>query len=151
MLQGQASKIVGITPPAAIKDDGSYTTAELDVAGFSECTIYVYIGATDIAMVALKVTESDTAGSGHADVTGLVFGTSENTAGSTSVLPSATDDNDIFAFDIDLRGRKRYLDVTATAGDGSTGTFAVLWAELRRGVETPTTATERGLNQVLRV
>ncbi len=58
------------------------------------------------------------------DVTGLVYGTSAGIAGTTSALPTATDDNKCFKFEIDLRGRKRYLDLVATCGDGATGTFA---------------------------
>ena len=150
MIPSQMTKVVSLTPPAAIVDNASYTTAELDTKGWSYCTIYAYLGATDIAMTALKVQESDTAGSGHADVTGLVFGTSTNIDGSTSALPSATDDNKLYAFDIDLRGRKRYLDVVATAGDGTTGTYLVAWAVLSRGAEAPVSSSERGCDEVLR-
>lgn len=151
MIRSQTQKVVGITPPAAIVDNASFTTAEIDTFGFDYVTIYGYLGATDIAMTALKVTESDTAGSGHADVTGLVFGTSTNTAGTTSTLPSATDDNKFFAFEIDMRGRKRYLDVTATMGDGTVGGFLALWAVLERAEAGPDSATDRGCSQILRV
>lgn len=144
-------KLVKMTPPQAIVDNASWTTTEVDTLGFDYCEIYVHLGATDVAMAALAVTESDTSGSGHANVPGLIFGTSTNTAGSTSTLPSATDDNKFFCFDIDLRGRKRYLDLTATAGDGTTGTFLVAWAVLSRAEATPVTASERGCSQILRV
>lgn len=147
----QNFKVVNLTPPAAIIDNKSATVAELDTNGYDYCQIMVILGATDIAMTALKVTESDTSGSGHADVTGLIFGTSTNTAGSTSALPTATDDNDIFLFEIDLRYRKRYLDVTATVGDGTAGAYVTIIALLSRGNEPPFTATERGINQILRV
>lgn len=151
MICSQRQKLVAITPPQAIVDNASWTTAEIDTFGFDYATIYVHFGAMDIAMVALKVTESDTAGSGHADVTGLVFGTSTNTAGSTSTLPSATDDNKFFAFEVDLRGRKRYLDLVATGGDGAAGTFLVAWAVLERAEINPDSATDRGCSQILRV
>lgn len=147
----QNFKFVSVTPPAAIVDDASYTTAEIDTLGYDYCTIVCYLGATDIAMVALKVQESDTSGSGHADVTGLVYGTSTDIAGSTSSLPSSTDDNKAFVFEIDLKGRKRYLDVVATAGNGTNGTFATIFALLSRGDETPVTASERGVGNVLRL
>lgn len=151
MIQAQNQKIVNLTPPAAIVDNTSYTVAELDTLNWDYCQIYVILGATDIAMTALAVTESDTAGSGHANVTGLVFATSNNIAGSTSALPVATDDDDVFCFDIDLKTRKRYLDVTATAGDGSVGTYACIIAILSRGDTAPVTAAQRGCNQILRV
>ena len=150
-IAAQNCKLVSVTPPAAIVDNASYTTSEIDTLGFDYAKIVVYLGATDIAMTALAVTESDTSGAGHANVSGLVWGTAENIAGSTSTLPSATDDNKFFVFDIDLKGRKRYLDVTATAGDGTSGTFAVIWAELSRAEDTPTTAAQRGAAEVLRV
>ena len=151
MIHAQNVKYVSITPPAAIVDDGSYTTAEVDTIGFDYATVVVYLGASDIAMTALAVTESDSSGSGHANVTGLVYGTSTNVAGSTSSLPSATDDNKFFLFEIDLRGRKRYLDLTATAGDGSAGTFATMLAILSRAEESPGTAAGAGAADILRV
>jgi len=151
MVPAQNAKWLNLTPPAAIVDNASLTVTEIDTLGFDYCEVIVVLGATDIAMTALAVTESDTSGSGHANVTGLVFGTSTNVAGSTSVLPTATDDNDIFKFEIDLRGRKRYLDLTATIGNGTAGTYAVVLARLSRkdiGIEG---ATEAGCNQILRV
>ena len=98
-------KLMSVTPPAAIVDNASFTTAEVDTAGWDMARIVVYLGATDIAMSALKVTESDTSASGHADITGAVFGTSTDIDGSTSALPSATDDNKFFVIDLDLRGQ----------------------------------------------
>lgn len=151
MVPAQDAKWLNLTPPAAIVDNASLTVTEIDTLGFDYAEIIVVLGATDIAMTALAVTESDTSGSGHANVTGLIFGTSDNTAGSTSVLPTATDDNDVFKFEIDLRARKRYLDVTATIGNGTAGTYAVVLARLSRSKTGVETATEAGCNQILRV
>jgi hypothetical protein len=144
-------KLVTITPPAAIVNNGSYTTAEIDTKGFRHMRIIAHLGATDIAMTALKATESDSSGANHADVTGAVFGTSTDIAGNTSALPSATDDNKFFVIDLDLRGRKRYIDVTATAGNGSAGTFLTIWAELYRGEATPVSLTNLGAGGALSV
>lgn len=142
----QGLKVVNVTPPAAIVDNASFTTNEIDTLGFDYCTVYVSLGATDVDMTALKVQESDTSGSGHADVTGLVFGTSDDAdSGTTSALPLSTDDNGVFAFHIDLKGRKRYLDIVATAGNGAAGTYASILAVLDRANNVPTTAVERGL------
>ena len=104
-------------------------------------------------MTALKMQESDTSGSGHADITGLVYGTSSNIAGSTSALPSATDDNKTFLFEIDLKGRKRYLDLVATAGDGAAGTFMAAVAVLGRAEDLTDTAAGRlgSAGDILRV
>jgi len=142
-------KLVSVTPPAAIIDDSAVTTAEIDTQGWDWARIIVYLGATDIAMTALKITESDASGSGHADVTGLVYGTSEDIDGDTSALPAADDDNGFFIFDIDLRGRKRYLDVGATVGDGAAGTYITILAELFRGDTRPTTVAGHGAGGML--
>ncbi len=147
----QLPKFVAVTPPAAVYDNASLTTTTIDTQGFDFARIIVFLGAIDIAMSALKVGESDTDGS-FTDVTGLVFGTSINSVGSTSALPTALNDNGIFIFDIDLRGRKRYLDVTATAADSATvGTYAAILCELYRGEKQPATATEAGVVQILQV
>lgn len=150
-VHAQNAKWVSVTPPAAIVDNASYTTAEIDTIGWEYAEIAVYLGATDIAMTALAVTESDTSGSGHANVTGLVYGTATDIDGNTSSLPSATDDNKFFIFQIDLRGRKRYLDVTATAGNGTSGTFATILCRLSRGKEAPSSVAEAGAAGLLRV
>lgn len=150
MVPAQDNKIVGITPPAAIIDDASLTTASIDTKGYDYAEVYLYLGATDIALTALKVQESDTDGS-YADVTGLVYGTSNGIGGSASALPSATGDNAFYKFEIDLRDRKRYLDLVATVGDGSTGAFATAFVVLSRAKIKPNTAAEAGCAEVLRV
>lgn len=145
-------KLVSVTPPAAIVDNAAFTTATVDTQGWKFARFVVYFGAMDIAAAALKVQESDDSGmSGAADITGAVFGTSTNTAGSTSTLPSATDDNKFFTVEIDLRGRKRYLDLGLTGGDGTSGSFAAAWCELYRGETGATTAAQKGVSQELRV
>lgn len=150
MIPGFNRKIVKITPPAVIVDNAAYTTTEIDTYGCTYAIINVHFGATDIAMVALKVQESDTSGSGFTDVTGLVSGTSNNDAGSTSTLPASTADNTFYGFFIDLRGRKRYLDLVATAGDGAAGTYMTAWAELYGPqYDLPVTAAERGYAECL--
>ena len=149
MIAPMKRKVVSITPPQVIVDNASWTTAELDTLGWDFVVINAFFGAMDIAMVALKVQESDVSGSGFADVTGLVFGTSLNDTGSTSTLPSSTDDNKFFSFFVDLRARKRYLDLVATGGDGAAGTYLTAWAELWRGKDAPLSASEAGYSQRL--
>ncbi len=144
-------RYVNVTPPAAISDNATLTTAEIDTAGWDHCEIIVILGATDIAMASLKVQESDTSGSGFTDITGLVWGTSLNIAGSTSAVPSATDDNRFHVAQIDLRGRRRYLDVAAVTGDGAAGAFVTIIARLTKPSVSPTTASEAGCDEILRV
>jgi hypothetical protein len=150
------SKYVMLTPPGAIVDNAAFTTVALDTRGWGFVEIFVLVGALDIAMAALKVQESDaitdanTLTSGT-DITGAVFGTSTNDTGAASTLPSATADNSIFKFEIDLKGRKRYLDVAITGGDGAAGTYATVFAKLSKGEQVPTTAAQKGCSQILRV
>lgn len=151
MIHAQTSKYIVITNPAAAVNNASLTTAEIDTLGFDYAEIYAVMGATDIALTALKVTESDTAGSGHTDVTGLVYGTSADISGSTSALPTATDDNKCFKFEIDLRARKRYLDTVVTVGAGTTGAFLTLFIILSRAEQALTSAANRGFANILRV
>ena len=146
----QVTKVINVIPPVAIVDNASWTTTEIDTKGYDYATIVINLGASDVAAAALKVQESDTSGSGFADVTGLVYGTSTDISGSTSSLPGTTNDT-VWMFEVDLRNRKRYLDVVATAGNGTSGTFASGVCLLSRAKNHPQTATERGVANVLRV
>jgi len=131
-------KFTSVTPPAAIVDNASLTTASIDTKGFSYAAVVVYLGATDIALTALKLQESDTDGS-FADIPGLDF---------TGALPSATDDNKAYGFLFPLKGRKRYLDLVATVGNGSAGGYATAFALLFQGEIEGMTASELGLGGV---
>lgn len=144
-------KLVSVTPPAAIVDNAAFTTGYVDTKGFDYARFIVYIGAIDIAVSVLKLTESDASGSGYADVTGAVFGTSTDIDGSTSALPSSDDDNKFFVIDVDLRGRKRYMDLSLTGGDGSAGTYAAVLCELFHGESCPVTKTARGVAGALQL
>lgn len=134
----QNVKVVNVTPPAAIKDAASFATTSIDTAGFGKLAVYFSLGATDIAMTALKLQEADD-DSSYGDITGCVYG-----ASGAPALPTADDDNKVFGFFVNLAGRKRYIDLVATAGDGAAGTFGTCIAVLYNG-EGINTATERGL------
>lgn len=151
MIHAQDMKFVNLTPPAAIVDDASLTVAELDTKGWDYCQIVLILGATDIGVTAMQITESDVTASGHTAVTGLVWGTSLDIEGATSVLPSATDDNGFHVAEIDLRGRKRFLDATITVGDGTSGGYYTVIAILSRGENVANTNTARGTTQICRV
>lgn len=150
MISAQNNKYVLVTPPAAILDNASATTNSIDTKGWDYLQVVCMIGATDIAMSALKLQTSDT-DSAYADLTGAIFGTSTNIDGSTSAVPSATDDNKVFVIEVDLRGKKRYFDLVATAGNGTAGTYFSAVAVLSRGEIAPITAAGRGADEILRV
>lgn len=137
--------------PAAIVDNAAWTGVEIDTLGWDYLELMFLYGTSDIALAALAVTQSDTAGSGHANVTGTVFGTATDIAGTTTVLPSATDDGCVEAFQIDLRGKKRYFNVAATAGDGTAGTYAAAVWRLSRGEAAPKTSAAAGADFLCRV
>ena len=147
----QHSKFLQVIAPVAIVDNASWTTNEIDTLGYNYLTVIVNIGATDIAMAALKLQQSDTSGSGFADVTGLDSDGDTNIDGAAATLPTATDDNSLFIFQVDLRGKKRYWDLVATAGNGTTGTFASAVAILSNADDADVTSSTMGALDVLRV
>ncbi|MCH8851722.1 MAG: hypothetical protein IID41_03615 [Planctomycetes bacterium] len=146
----QSTKVLNLIPPAVIKDNASFVEVEIDTAGYEYMTVFVALGATDIAMATLKLQSATASGGSFSDVTGLVYGTSNNTGGSASTLPSANDDDSVFAFDVDLRAQNRFFQLIATAGDGAAGTYLSAIAILSRAHTAPNTAAERGTSQTLR-
>lgn len=150
MNQLQASKYSQVIAPAAIVDNASFVTNEIDSLDFDYLTVIVNIGATDIAMSALKLQSSDSSGSGFADIDGLDCNGDTDIDGNAAALPSASDDNNLVLFQVDLRGQKRYFDLVATAGNGSAGTFASAVAILSKGAVSPVSASDMGAETVLR-
>jgi hypothetical protein len=117
-------------------------THEIDTAGFKYASIDVifspFTAATSSYASVLKVQESDTAGSGQTDVSGLSI-----TAGAGSTTGANV--GAVGRFNIDLRGRRRYLTVVATPGN----TVAVATdARLAKAEQHAVTATESGVNGV---
>jgi len=151
MIPAQKTKYVDIGFGEALIDNGSLTTAAIDTKGWDYAQVFVRVGTTDIAMTALKIQDCDTSGGSYSDVSGLVYGTSTNIAGSTSSLPAADDDDTVFMFEIDLRKTDRFIDLVATNGDGTAGGFLSAWCILSRGEDSPDTATERGAGDILRI
>lgn len=110
----------GICVLPQVLDAATATSYVIDTAGLDYVSVDVIIGATDIALTELKIQESDaitnsTTLTSGTDVAGLVYGANGST------LPSATDDNKIFSFEINTQARKRYLQVVVTAGNGTVG------------------------------
>lgn len=141
----QNVKFVNVCPPAAIVDNADFATAAIDTAGFGKLAVIFSLGATDIAMGALKLQQSDDSGmSGAADIAGTVFG-----ATGAPALPSATDDNKIYAFHVSLQGKRRYIDLVATAGNGSLGTFGTAIAVLYNGTDFDPNATDQNVGAVV--
>lgn len=142
MINSLAQKVVPVTPPAAIVDNAAFTTNIIDTRGFRFVTIIILLGALDVALAALKLRESDDDDmSGAVDVEGSDFSVAPAT------LPAATDDNKLYAIHVNVIGRKRYLDLTLTGGDGTAGAYVSAVAVLSRAEEVPNSAEKRGFAQ----
>lgn len=153
MIPVHDTKFVPIAIPEAKVDAASVTTASIDTRGFDYAQIYVLLGDLDIALSALKIQESDDDGNSdaYADITGATMDGGTDIQGTTLALPSASDDDQTHVFEIDLRGRKRYLDVVATVGDGSTGAWVYIFAVLSRSSQGLNTNAERNITSVIQV
>ena len=57
----------------------------------------------------------------------------------------------MYAFHVSLQGKKRYLDLVATAGNGSTGTYASGIAVLYNGTDFDPTATDQNVGAAVYV
>lgn len=145
-------KMVTVAPPAAILDDASATTAAVDTEGWDMARMVIHVGATDIAMAVLKVQESDVSNSGFVDIDATDFSdsTQVDIEGNALALPAADEDNGLIVIDIDLRGRKRYIDLVLTAGDGSAGTYVAAHCELFRGDVMPSSVAGHGCKDYVR-
>ncbi len=144
----QRLNFLEVTAPVAINDNTAYTTTTIDTLGMGdELLVVIKFGAMDIAVAALKLQESNSSNmSGATDISGADFSVAPAT------LPSATSDNTFFGIHVKLGGaRKRYLDLSFTAGDGAAGTYAYAEAIFTRVESDPSSATTRGFAQFLTV
>ncbi|HEX3100863.1 MAG TPA: hypothetical protein VHQ01_03670 [Pyrinomonadaceae bacterium] len=140
----QAIEVRKLVEPAAVNDNTAFTTDTIDTKGYAECMFIIQFGAMDIAAAVFKLKESDDSGmSGAVDVTGADFSVSPLT------LPSATDDHHLFGIHVLCGGpRKRYLDLSFTAGDGAVGTYASGVVLLASASKTLPAASLQGFTQL---
>lgn len=150
MVNAHMGKYAVAIAPAAILDNASATATAIDCAGAAYAEIVLQLGATDIAVTALKVQESDD-DSSYSDVTGATFDGGLDVDGTALALPSATDDNQTCVFQINMVGRKRYLKVVATFGDGTAGGYIAGVARLSDLAYVPDTSTGLADGGVCRV
>lgn len=121
-------------------------SAEIDTLGFNHASIDVLFspftsasGPTTAATV-LRVAHSDTAGSGQTNITGMVGGTSFTVGAGVTATSSV---GYAHRFDIDLKGKKRYLTVYATPASTC---GVVTTCRLSRGEAGPVNASDKGVN-----
>lgn len=135
-----ASGNKSVTKAAASVAASATHSHEIDTLGFKYASIDVvfspFTAATSSYASVLKVQESDSSGSGQADISGLSI-----TAGAGSTTGANV--GAVARFNIDLRGRKRYLTVVASPGN----TVAVVTnARLSKAESAATDATTAGVN-----
>jgi hypothetical protein len=141
MNHGSGNK--SVTKAAASVAASATHSHEIDCAGFKYASIDVvfspFTAVTAAYASVLKVQESDASGSGQADVSGLSV-----TAGAGSTTGANV--GAVARFNVDLRGRKRYLTVVTSPGN----TVAVVTnARLSKGEQFAVTATEAGVNNIV--
>lgn len=150
MIEAFNTKGVALIPPQAIVDNAYFAGShqhgsinnQIDCSGWKYAAIYLYLGATDIALAELSLYDSP-------DNSTYTLIAASNYATAPATLPSATDDNKLFAWFVDLRKRDRYIRVNAKGGNGTVGGFVSSIAVLYRGDESGGTAAEQGLSQRL--
>ena len=121
-------------------------SVEIDTLGFANASIDVLFspftsatGPTTAATV-LRVAQSDASGSGQVNVSGFVAGTDFTVAAGSTATASV---GYAHRFDMDLRGKKRYLTVYATPASTC---GVITTARLSRAEAGPVDATGKGVN-----
>lgn len=138
MFDLQNCKFVTVLAPISVAGGATATTIEIDTKGFRAAALLIQSGAVGAnGVTVLQWTESDTAGSGHANIGG---------AGHTALV-DANDGVNVCAF-LDLRKRKRYINAIITIGSTNACLLSAL-AILYRAEESPNSASERGLLEQL--
>ena len=121
-------------------------SVEIDTLGFNHASIDVLFspftsaaGPTTAANV-LRVAQSDTSGSGQTNISGFVAGTDFTVAAGSTATGGV---GYAHRFDIDLKGKKRYLTVYATPASTC---GVITTARLSKGEAGPVSASDKGVN-----
>jgi hypothetical protein len=131
---------------ASLSDDitsSATHSMEIDTLGFKVASIDVAFekvaaaGTNSAVALVLKLQHGDSTSS-YADLSGYVGGTSF-----TIPTPANTTADTVVRFDVDLRGKRRYLRVLAT-GNATGSVYSV--ARLGKPEDGPDTATEKGVS-----
>lgn len=138
----QVCATVGVTAVTALM------TAEFDTAGFSYASIALFEGTSPTTnslgtvLTNHALQHSDTAGSGHTAIPGFTAGTDW-----TPSSAATSTNNAKIIYNVDLRGKKRYLKVTTVGG--SIFTTGVLVCTLTNPADGRTSAAEMGAAQIV--
>lgn len=121
-------------------------TSSIDTLGYDYASIDVVFEAnaatTDAVATALKLGQGDTT-TGYTDITAFVGG---GTGGFTIPTTSLTGASNVVRFNVDMRGKKRYLNVSATPIAAS---VVCAVARLSKAEVGPASASEAGVAAVV--
>jgi len=121
-------------------------TASIDTMGYDFMQLAVKLGteaAVSSVPTTLKLSESDiTDATGYSDIKAFVGGTATDGFSLTGSVFTATSTSANVVFNVDLRGRKRYIKIAMSpqVTDALFGVYAVL----ARGEASPSTAARLG-------
>jgi len=124
------AKCVVVTWPASV-DNATATSVKCDTLGYTQASFILTLGANGTTVNA-KLQESNTAGSGYADI---------DDAELTEIATGVDSCN--YAIDVNLAGRMRYLKPVVQAGPGACVLSAIII--LHGPGVSPASATEAGL------
>lgn len=134
---------------ASVAATATYTHT-VDTLGYKYASIDVLFSpftASNVSIASvLRVGESDTSGGTPANISGLVGGTDFTIAATGA--STGSDIGAVARFNVDLRGRRRYLTVTVSP---STTVAVITNARLSKGENHATTASEANVNNVASV
>ena len=117
------AKFFNAIPPGVIKDDAAFVSNVIDkqvvVPNDAKGVLFaVLLGATDIAMAALKVMQSSV------KTNATTLGGTPVAVKDTAAKPGALDDNGVALIYVPMDSwTEQFLQVQATAGDGTAGTY----------------------------
>lgn len=139
--------------PAALATAATATNAILDTSGFRSALITVAFNAASatnsnatLASISLQESDQSSATSSFTTISG---GGGLTAASGTSFaigVNNQTSSGAVLQYAVDLRGRKRYLQLIATNGTAANVTHIAAVASLSRAEQVPNSATEAGAN-----
>jgi hypothetical protein len=161
MKRLQTATVVNHSIPADINNSDAVIGTQIDTLGFAggELLVVVQFGAIHASATfdAIKLQSSDVTGSGFADVTGCVLGTSDLADGSgTSVaFAGGNEDGSNVVFHVALtESQKRFFQIVVSENGSQAATVSAVAVLLPGGTDTNSgsanTATTGAHQQVLR-
>lgn len=147
MNRSEASKTVADLGTADTATNATSQTS-IDTLGFSYAAVDVIFekvaaaGTNSAVAIACKLQHGDTTSS-YSDIVAFTGGTATSaTVGYTIPTPGNTADTNVVRFNVDLRGKRRYLNVFATPQVAS---VVAVNCRLSKGVNAPVSASEAGV------